>query len=385
MDSYLLQINELLKQFKIASNSYANYIKRSMKYVIDGILYSFIESVKDKLEQLNTQIEDDKKYIDSLKEDYTRIVTTRKSYEAKLKAYKEELKNAQKNTTSYSTSYGTSQLNSKIVDLESSIQHIDTWLDKYYPNSLKKYESSLNEAEDLKKVVESFITNLSNNKTSANAENILNTIFFYKESSFYVNLKKIANSNNFIKEASALDNYVSDWIKLYLSHYYDINNSLDFAIAVLKGQATKLLTINYFKKSDIDSILDTKDGKLYLNKYFPAPKLVSSIPEEYINAYITWLIFEFNMYGDYDDFDDDTNSYKAAAPEDVYKYCAAIIKNSKQRMDVWENICSEPSAVGLSYAQSQKLNKLFDIQPKLFESSTLVLLDALNQYIDKHF
>lgn len=340
----------------------------SLNNTIDGIRASFVRVAEERLEELNKKVEEDEGYIESLSEDYDRIENYLRKNKEALKSCQEELKNTPERYT-----YEIRQLNAKIAELENRVK-IQTESLNELPKRLQNAEEQLSESIDLKKAADTLIKKVSADRLTASDKKVFDAIFLKRSSSLYISLKTIAGDWKLTDVFLSLPDDIAEYLLLCFDHYYGIKTMPQLVQAVLEGRKINTNLSSYFTDTAIKGLMDTSEFEAYLNKYYPAYNAISSIPKEYIQAYISALIFELTISGEIDEEED--------SKTDIYRYCSSIIKNSKSRMEFWKETCALDV---LNYKQRNELERMLRTQPALFKNSTSALLKELDNYINKHF
>ena len=361
-----LQVAEFVKSVK--QRTTFNRATLSLNNTIDSIRVRFVRIAEKRLEELNKKVEKDEGYLESLSEGYDRIKNYLRKNKESLKSCQEELKN-----TPERYSYEIRQLNGKIAELENRIK-IQTESLSEFPKRLQIAEEQLSESIDLKKTADILIKKVSIGKLTASDKKVFSAIFLKRSSSLYINLKAIAEDWKLTDVFLSLPNDIAEYLLLCFNHYYDIKTMYQLVQAILEGVKINTNLNSYFTSTVIEGLMDTSEFEAYLNKYYPTYNAVSSIPEEYIQAYISVLIFELTISGEIDEEED--------SKRDIYHYCSSIIKNPKSRMEFWKETCALDV---LNYKQRNTLDKMLRTQPALFKNSTSALLKELDNYINKHF
>lgn len=276
------------------------------------------------------------------------------------------------------------QLNNEIAQLQ---EDISIMLDKTnrYPTELKELKSSLLQYTKLKKGADAYINGLKSDldtgklKRSPNDKVILHTLFIGDDALYPINIKPIIRKRNITRalQESLARKYAIEWLWLCLNHYYGISNNADFVYAILERTGIKLDMSVYFKPSVIKDVVATQEGKAYLDTYFPAPKIYSSLPEKYLDAFLTLLLHYFS---DLQHHPRNKSLFTKAA----YKYCLSYINDDKKRMQIWRGVCRDSYRTDLTDKEVDDLITIYKVQPELLESSESALLKLLDSYIESY-
>ena len=370
-----VQLENILFDFK---NYYSSgSITREITLQAKRLLKDFIPLAESQLEQLNEEINTRKLEFVSFRKEYDRELKHKKDYETILDEYQNELNSVQNPRE-------LRDLRRKIRNVQKAMENQEAWFEKY-PDESERMENSLSRLIEIKKLANVYVTGLKRDlntgklRYSPEGKTVLRNLFIGDKALYPINIKPILKANNITRafKQMVVSEYELDWLWLCLNHYYGIRTGDDFAYAILERAGIKLDVSAYLKPDVVKEVIATQEGEAYLDKYFPAPNVFSSIPQKYIDAYMGLLLFYCDM--DYGGSFGGTPKYA----DKMYKYCFNIISNDRKRMKMWREVCAEPRAAGLSYEDAREINDILCVQPELLENSTSALLKALDECVEK--